>query len=221
MIKALKLKSRNKLTKKIMACYSLKYEKIFIIILITLFFVNCHSRKIYDDPSFITFDEFLERNDNRAKYDNFLQFLKYNYVSDVLPAEQLFRQNTDWHWRISKYPYAIPPMKLWKNIVPLLQFIKNELKPQLGGVEVVSGYRTLEFNERGGGVSKSQHIYFRALDLIPKNKKMKHTDLHKLLIHIWKKEGAKYKLGLGLYSTNRFHIDVFKYRMWKNKFIKY
>jgi len=109
--------------------------------------------------------------------------------------------------------YKIPPIAKWKNILPLLIFIKKELIPQIGSVEIVSCFRTPRYNRAAGGSRGSKHLYFNAADIIPL-KQISTSRLKKILKNIWRKIGRQYHLGLGLYSGLRFHIDTMGFRKW-------
>ena len=94
-----------------------------------------------------------------------------------------------------------------------MKLIQKEIYPVIEQVEVVSGYRSKEYNQKAGGAKNSHHLYFGAVDLIPKTQISKNK-MNSVLISIWDKQGKKYNIGLGLYSKKRFHLDTFKYRKW-------
>lgn len=56
-----------------------------------------------------------------------------------------------------------PPQSLWHNILPTLTVLQA-LREQLGPIHINSGYRNASYNASVGGVSRSQHMDFRALD---------------------------------------------------------
>jgi len=66
-----------------------------------------------------------------------------------------------------------------------------------------SAYRTPEYNRLVGGVSKSQHLYGRALDLgVPKD--MTLNQFHKIIFNIPMNTALR---GIGKYNTF-VHIDI-------------
>lgn len=142
----------------------------------------------------------------------FEDFLQAHQCDNIVPAQHLWRQGTDWK-KVNQPQHAIPPKKMWGNIVPLLHFIHDELIPLIGEIEVVSGFRTPTFNSLASGAKRSRHLYFQAVDIIPK-KSYSREELHSLLLQLWHQKGKKYQLGLGLYKGVRFHIDSFGYRKW-------
>lgn len=158
------------------------------------------------------FADFLSSAHNKNEYREFDAFLKARGVHGIVPAEQLLRQGTDWK-DIGQPPYAMPPRRYWPNIIPLLRFIRNEVIPETGPVEVVSGYRSIEYNRLARGAPGSRHLRFQALDIVPEKIMFRGT-LHAKLLEIWERKGRTCNLGLGLYSRNRFHVDTYGFRKW-------
>jgi len=158
------------------------------------------------------FDAFLkERRPRAAVFGEFVALLKKHGVHDVVPAWQLWRQGTDWK-ACDQPAFAQPKKALWPNVIPTLKLIKRDLVPKVGPVSVVSGFRTAKFNTCAGGASKSRHLRFDAVDVVPRSG-LRRSELHKTLHHIWR-GSKKAKLGLGLYSGTRFHLDTWRYRRW-------
>ncbi len=94
-----------------------------------------------------------------------------------------------------------------------MKFLREEIIPLIGPVEILSAYRESSYNLKAGGARKSKHLDFFAVDLRPV-KNISRKDLHSKLLDIWTKKGKEYNLGLGLYSGLRFHIDTAGYRKW-------
>jgi len=163
-------------------------------------------------PTEKEFSDFISIQSNKEKFFEFRRFLQENQVDGVIPTQHLYRQGTDWS-KLNAEPYAVPPQHHWRNILPTLEFIKKELIPLIGDIQVVSGYRTDAYNEHAHGAKRSKHLQFNAVDLIPVNR-MSREELHKILLTIWGKVGRKYNLGLGLYNKTRFHIDTARFRKW-------
>ncbi|WP_232380439.1 D-Ala-D-Ala carboxypeptidase family metallohydrolase [Leptospira ainlahdjerensis] len=141
------------------------------------------------------------------------KFLREHKVLNVVPIEQLLRQGTDWRQTESQ-PFAIPPRDLWPNILPTLKVIRDLILPQVGPVTVVSGFREAEYNNKAGGAKSSRHLQFSALDMIP-DREIDRVHLKGKLLVLWQKEGPARKIGVGLYSRNRFHIDTLGFRKWE------
>lgn len=115
--------------------------------------------------------------------------------------------------------FAVPPQKYWQNIIPSLQLVE---KLQLNGFfqryEVTSSFRNPDMNSCVRGASRSKHLYNYAVDFQVQDADLKQPEqrakLQKSLCEFWKKEGKRYKMGLGIYQDNRFHIDLQGYRTW-------
>ena len=98
-------------------------------------------------------------------------------------------------------------------MVNTLVFLKYDLIPYIGDVRVLSGFRTPKYNRLAGGAGRSRHLTFSALDLKPVTE-IDRSRLHRILQNRWHTLGEEYKLGLGLYSNLRFHIDTGGHRQW-------
>jgi len=98
-----------------------------------------------------------------------------------------------------------PPKALWKNIVPTLRIV-DELRASFGKpCQILSSYRSPDYNRTVGGVGLSQHTEFRALDIA-----FEGVSPHQVYDRLmeWRKAG-KFTGGLGLYSSSGFaHIDT-------------
>lgn len=187
-------------------------KRIVPLLLFLFFFLLCDSRP-RTPPSKEQWNEFRKLPENRQKIINFEKFLRENGVWNVVPAEQLLRQGTDWRQAASP-PFAIPPRDLWPNILPTLRVIRDLILPEIGPVTVVSGFREVEYNLKAGGAKSSRHLFFSAVDMIP-DREIDRAHLRNQLLQLWKKEGSRKKIGLGLYSRNRFHIDTSGFRTWE------
>jgi uncharacterized protein YcbK (DUF882 family) len=130
----------------------------------------------------------------------------------VVPPWHLWRQGTDWRG-VGEPAFARPPRDQWASIEPTLRLLRDEVVPEVGPVVVVSGFRTTRFNEKAGGAPGSRHRWFEAVDVVPR-RWWSREGLHRRLLAFWEREGPALKLGLGLYSGTRFHVDTWKHRKW-------
>lgn len=134
-------------------------------------------------------------------------------VDTVVPPHQL--------WMVDRLrpecageAFWAPPKQEWARIIPALRFIRDHLKPALGEVRVVSGYRSESFNACVRGAPQSAHRHYQALDLVPLNDELTREALIDLLCPIHASAGARADIGLGIYSGVRFHIDARGFRGW-------
>lgn len=163
-------------------------------------------------PDQAVFEAWLLDEELEPTYAEFLGVLSLEGHHDVVPPWQLLRQGTDWA-KVGHPPFAMPPAEQWESIFPTLVFLEEVLIPQIGPVEVVSGYRTEDFNQAAGGSSGSRHLHFQAVDLVPMERQSR-DQLHQELEDIYDIHGDAHSLGLGLYQNTRFHIDTWKKRRW-------
>ncbi len=80
-------------------------------------------------------------------------------VAGVLPTHQVLRTD-ERHWRCGA-PFDVPPQAEWPKIVPTLRLLRDEVKPVVGEVEVVSGFRRPAMNRCVGGASRSKQPRLR------------------------------------------------------------
>ncbi len=158
------------------------------------------------------FQQFLNDNHAHAEYEEFVYFLQSHGVHQIVPAWQLLQQGSDFR-KHDMARYALPERTNWNEMVDTLVFLKHDLIPLIGPVRVLSGFRTPEYNRVAGGARRSRHMSFSALDLRPVAE-MNRTKLHRILQNRWHTLGEDYDLGLGLYSSLRFHVDTGGHRQW-------
>jgi hypothetical protein len=148
-----------------------------------------------------------------GRVTRFEALLRREGVQDVLPTWQVLR--TDREWLLCRHTaFDLAPEADWPHMVKTLKFIRDEVVPAVGPVEVVSGYREAKFNACVGGAAKSAHRDFWALDLIPLDKAITRKDLIGRICKAHIASGRAYNTGLGFYSGLRFHIDSKSYRRW-------
>lgn len=158
------------------------------------------------------FHAFIVDGNHHKTLRDFEAFLRANRITNVVPTEQLLQQGTD--WRSHNLPkYAFPPEALWPRMADTLKLLRRFVIPEIGPIQVVSGFRTNDYNSIAGGALRSQHLEFSALDIKPLSDISK-EELHTLLNRTWQTHGKGLNMGLGLYNNRRFHIDTGGHRKW-------
>lgn len=133
-------------------------------------------------------------------------------VGDVVPIWQLIRTASDWH-KCGQPAFEVPPPELWGNIVNSLRFVRDHVKPAVGAVEALSAYRNPVLNLCAKGAPGSSHQLNYGVDLVPRYP-FDRRALMARLCTVHARAGASSNAGLGFYVGIRFHIDVWKYRVW-------
>ncbi len=173
---------------------------------------SCASRPVVP-PVSDELAQFVEQTNSHRELADLQYFLKRHGVQDVIPLNQILKQGTD--WKSKQQPqYAIPDRTLWPKMVRTLKLMQRFIIPSVGPVEVVSGFRTQKYNLLAGGARRSKHLEFAALDVIPRSSTDREA-LHKTLLALWRLHGKNLEMGLGLYGSNRFHIDTGGHRIWR------
>ena len=171
------------------------------------------------------FRYWLTREAGRAaKFEEFQRFLAREKVDGILPTWSILWVDRSFTGRkCPSEPFILPPREQWPKLVPTLKVIRDQVRPAIGEVEVVSGYRTPTFNACIGGASRSAHLKFGALDLIPVTPVTVPHEPYKSLCRIWRSTPPSLGVGLGAYydptytgpqGRQRFHIDTFGKRTW-------
>ena len=160
------------------------------------------------------FDDWRSATPARAEaFARFEAMLVEEGVADVIPAHELWLVDQI-RPQCVREPFVQPPEEEWRNIVPALRFIRDHVKPAVGDVRVMSGYRDEAFNTCIRGATRSAHRSFQALDVVPADENISRADLIALLCPIHQADGLRDGIGLGIYSARRFHIDARSYRGW-------
>jgi len=162
------------------------------------------------------FESWLQEGDHAATFQEFTAFLGQRGLERVVEPWTLLRQGSS--WRDARQPaFAFPPRALWPNIVPTLEALRDEIIPRVGPVQVWSGFRTREYNERAGGAARSSHLTLRGVDVVPMKQRSR-AELHAILDGYWRSAEAKQRaVGIGFYrnDTGRFHVDAAtRHRRW-------
>ena len=150
--------------------------------------------------------------ENREQVRSFGHFLAEKNVQDVVPVWQLVRTSSSWR-QCSAGRFEVAPTQQWNNIVQTLAFVKNEVRPAIGEVEALSGFRNDELNDCSNGKPGSAHRMFFAMDLVPVDG-IDRGDMIARLCSAHANRGPAYSTGLGFYSGSRFHVDSNGFRKW-------
>lgn len=118
-----------------------------------------------------------------------------------------------------QYRFNLPPKKYWKNLIePLKLLEKLQATGYFAHYKIVSVYRSQESNDCTRGAKGSRHLKNLALDFQTLDEQKKHyanhEEIEQKLCQFWRKDGKKFRLGLGVYGRQRFHIDTNGYRTW-------
>jgi hypothetical protein len=163
-------------------------------------------------PGAAEYRAWLAQPMRRAQVASFESFLRRFGVLRVIPTRELLR--TASAWRACGAPFEVPPAGTWGRIIPSLRFIRDEVKPRIGPVEAVSGYRNPSLNRCAAGAPRSAHVGFWGLDLIPKSSISKQQLFTRLCALHRSPIGRSARFGLGFYGGLRFHVDTKSHRLW-------
>ena len=148
----------------------------------------------------------------RASVLSFESWQQAAGVYGVLPTWQIIR--TASMWRVCNGPpFEVPPPQHWPDMAKTLRFIRDVIRPALGPVEAVSGYRNPALNGCARGAPSSAHLDFFALDLVPQ-RAVTRRELFHTLCRLHAQRGRQYDVGLGFYAFTRFHVDTRSFRRW-------
>jgi hypothetical protein len=150
---------------------------------------------------------------NRADVTAFGNFLTAQGVGSIVPLWELTRTSSSWE-ECGAEPFEAPPRDKWDHIVTTLKFVRDDVIPAVGQVEVVSGYRNAKLNACSDGAPKSAHREFFALDLTPVNAAVDRSEMIRSVCRAHARDGRAYDAGLGFYTGRRFHVDSNGFRKW-------
>jgi hypothetical protein len=150
---------------------------------------------------------------SRAEVTAFGNFLAAQGVGSIVPLWELTRTSSSWE-ACGAEPFEAPPRDKWDHIVTTLKFVRDDVIPAVGQVEIVSGYRNAKLNACSDGAPKSAHREFFALDLTPVNAAVDRSEMIRSVCIAHARDGASYNAGLGFYTGRRFHVDSNGFRKW-------
>ena len=148
----------------------------------------------------------------RAQVLSFESWQEAAGVRGVLPSWQMLRTASMWRECGGK-PFEVPPHNFWPDMVRTLRYIRDHVRPALGAVEAVSGYRNPALNNCAQGSARSAHLDFFALDLVPETP-LDRRELFRRLCAVHARHGPAAQAGLGFYTFQRFHVDTRGFRRW-------
>jgi hypothetical protein len=140
-------------------------------------------------------------------------YLHTQKLDEVAPLYQVLRTASDWQ-TCGGEPFALPPRADWPRAAKTLAWIQTRVKPAIGPVEVMSGFRDDDLNACAQGAKESAHLGFWALDMEPIDPLLDRATLMNTLCRTHKAHGQEADIGLGFYQGVRFHIDDKRYRHW-------
>jgi hypothetical protein len=150
--------------------------------------------------------------DFRARVGAFEAWLGAKQLGNVLPTWQILR--TASMWKVCNGPpFEVPPRKLWPNVADTLRFVRDHVRPALGPLQAVSGYRNPELNICARGAATSAHRDYSALDLVPL-KALSRRQIFYQICRVHRRKGPGHGVGLGFYAFARFHVDTRSFRRW-------
>jgi hypothetical protein len=133
-------------------------------------------------------------------------------VDGVLPTWQIVRTASMWR-ECGGPPFEVPPPNFWPDMTRTLRFIRDHVRPAIGEVEAVSGYRNPALNVCARGSERSPHLDFFALDLVPV-RPIPRRELFERMCAVHARRGRASDVGLGFYAFQRFHVDTRGFRRW-------
>lgn len=166
----------------------------------------------YKVPTRDAFEGWLLVNQAHEKVGKIGQYFSDNGVLGKLPLYLVLLQGTDWQLN-EKSVFVLPNRDHIDNMVRTVKYVEQHIVPVIGDLVPVSGERTEEYNAISGGASRSKHLNFCAMDMVPE-KSWNRAELHQKLVEIHNQTGKHNNVGLGLYSGLRFHIDTCGFRRW-------
>jgi hypothetical protein len=150
---------------------------------------------------------------HQQQVEEFRTHLASEGLENVVPVWQLIRTSSSWR-ACNADRFEVAPRDKWEHISTTLRFVRDEVEPALGPVEVVSGYRNEQLNRCSAGAPQSAHREFFAIDLAPVNPTVTRGQLIREICAAHAREGRAYNTGLGFYNGERFHVDSNGFRKW-------
>ena len=119
-----------------------------------------------------------------------------------------------------RFRFAIPPREEWKNLVPTLRLLeKLKTIGVIHQTRIISVYRGEEANHCTHDRQYRNHQHNAAIDFQALNTARKNdSKAVARLCQFWRTYGARYNMGLAIYSNQVIHIDTQSYRTWGDDF---
>lgn len=172
-----------------------------------------HAQELPDGQGQAEYDSWLAANPGHVgQVLSFESWQEAAGVKGVLPSWQMVRTASMWR-ECGGAPFEVPPFRLWPGMIRTLRFIRDHVRPAVGEVEAVSGYRNPALNRCARGSERSAHLDYYALDLVPKQA-LSRRQLFERLCPMHARAGPGAGVGLGFYAFTRFHIDTRSFRRW-------
>lgn len=195
--------------------------------------VTSTSHRIYIPQERVTFERptpvktvpaaylaWLSIGDNRARVQEYNEFLERNNVGNIVPNFELLKTARDWQ-KCGRSEFAVPNRELWNNAIPTLRVFKALVATKvLTDFEVTSVYRDLPLNQCAGGANSSRHLFNSAMDFrigpeFPQAQDYAFIENTKFkLCQFWAQHGQSLNMGLGIYASGQIHVDTQGYRTW-------
>jgi hypothetical protein len=171
------------------------------------------AQELPEGQSLADYDSWLAANPGaRGAVLSFEAWQRAAGVPGVLPTSQITRTASMWR-QCGGQPFEIPPVHHWPGMAATLRFVRDHVRPAIGPVEAVSGYRNPALNQCAGGAANSAHKDYFALDLIPLQP-ITRLELMRRMCAMHARDGQAAEAGLGFYAYLRFHVDTKGYRRW-------
>ncbi len=145
------------------------------------------------------------------------QFLSDHNVGAYTDAYELTRMP-----KAPGQPVAVPHYSLWENIIPTL-WIWDQIREEVGVPMALRGYRPKDYNLATGGVPRSLHQWFSAIDI--RISGADNTSANRLALALaaaryYKEFGSEYDIGFIAYGDpvpGNIHLDTgWKKRTWED-----
>ena len=176
------------------------------LIAVVMLFQPAYAPAVAAEPGADEYARWLKRPGNLARVQQFERELEARELMGIVPTYQILRTALSWK-QCNAAPFELPDRRFWPGAFESLRVLKNEIKPILGPVAIVSGYRHSALNQCAGGAKGSVHRNFGAFDVFAIGP-ITRDDMIEKLCQWHRHRGAELEAGLGIYRLKKFHLDV-------------